>query len=135
MQMSANEFSLSKLSAALRAVNDAGEALAKSALDAKPNADGKVSGVDLEPLKAGLISVWDCIAPRGEADDSDPVLDPQERKLKSGSPTQERATGNDSRYDTRFSVAEIFNGKHSDDTSVGAPSLSEIFGGSKLAEG
>lgn len=69
----------------------------------------------------------------GEAEDTDPALAEQERKLKSA-PTQE--TAKDSRYDTRFSVGEIFNGKHSDDTSVGAPSLSEIFGEPpKLAEG
>ena len=71
----------------------------------------------------------------GEAEDTDPALAEQERKLKTSAPTQEVAK--DSRYDTRFSVGEIFNGKHSDDMSVGAPSLSEIFGGSKpvLGEG
>ena len=118
------DFSLSKLAAALKAVNDAGEALAKSCMDAKPNADGKVAA-DIEPLKKGLVDVWDCIAPREAAKDS---------------PTQEVARGdgakaNDSRRvidvrglgashplaglgpyiesgyaDTRHSIDGIFNG-------------------------
>jgi hypothetical protein len=96
----ANEFSLSKLAAALKAVNDAGEALARSALDAKPNKDGKVAVDDIEPLKKALVGVWDCIAPRGN--DTDPALAEQETlRRKQEVATGDRKKANDSLRDVR----------------------------------
>jgi hypothetical protein len=106
----------------------------ESATDQKP--------FNRKAARDAIKALGDMLGPGEAATDTDPTLAEQERKLKGG-PVQEKATGDkrtasDSRYDTRFSVAEIFNGKHdSEGTSVGAPSFSEIFGGSTphLGEG
>jgi hypothetical protein len=103
--------------------------------DCMANVDDKKPTFDRKAARDAIKAMGDMLG-TGEADDSDPVLDPQERKLKGGSPTQERATGNDSRH-VIHNIDSIFGGgKHqSEGASAIAPSLDDIFKSQPLGEG
>jgi hypothetical protein len=133
----ANEFKLKDLTAAAKVVTDF---IADCMSEDPAAADGKIAR-DVAAVRRAAADIL--VMTNSAAGDSDPVLDPQERKLKGGSPTQEVAKG-DKRVasDSRgiiYNIDSIFGGSKHDGEGAGplAPSLNDIFGGSKplLGEG